>query len=38
MKTLSQKERNRNREEKIRRGAKDFAVRFEKVMRELANG
>ncbi len=26
------------REKKIARGAKDFAVRFETVMKELANG
>lgn len=29
---------NSERNKKIERGAKDFAVRFEEVMRELANG
>lgn len=29
---------NSERNKKIERGAKDFAVRFEDVMRELSNG
>jgi hypothetical protein len=34
----SKKEKKETRQEKIRYGAKDFAIRFEDVMRDLANG
>ncbi|MBC7981662.1 hypothetical protein H7X65_01145 [Candidatus Parcubacteria bacterium] len=30
--------KNDSREDRIKKGAKDFASRFEKVMKELANG
>jgi hypothetical protein len=33
-----EKKAKETRQEKIREGAKDFADRFEEVMRELANG